>query len=618
MSYKERIPDEEYARIVARDEAWAQATVDMLFAAEKTDPRVKFMNIRPMVTIKRMFEDSAREWPDRPAFWEKPTHKEPYRMIPYTEALARVNALGTALHARGMAGAHIAVIGDNSYAWATAYLAIAGTGVVVPLDKELPKSEIEQLLEIGDVEAIFYHKKLAPMMAEIREGGGSGIKLWVNNGDRVGGAVDGLLDFEVSADALIAEGEALLAEGNRDYLDAQIDAERLGVLLFTAGTTGIAKGVMLSHKNICAEMMIPTVVIGIVPTDKFFSVLPIHHTYEGTCGFLIPLAQGGSVAYCEGLRYIVDNLAEAHPTIFLGVPLLFENLYKKIWQNIEKQGKTKLVRSVMKLNRATRKIGLDLGNIFFKQIRALFGGEMRLLICGGAAIDPAVVEGIKDFGINTVQGYGLTECSPIAALNPIFGGNSASAGYLVPGFDARVIDADPETGIGEILLKGDHVMMGYYKNEEATAEAIEDGWFHTGDYGYVDKDRFVFITGRKKNVIITKNGKNVYPEELEYLLARHEIFGELMVWEASGAKDDDTIIAVTVIPSQEYVEAQLGADATDEAVGKLLWEAVDAVNEGQPIFKKIRKVYLRKEPFDITTKKTIRRFNPENKAGVEV
>ncbi|MDR1796869.1 MAG: AMP-binding protein [Clostridiales Family XIII bacterium] len=619
MSYKELIPEGEYREIVARDEARAQAMIDLLFAAEKTDPRVKFMNIRPMVTIKRMFEESAALWPDRPAFWEKPSRKEPYRMIPYTEALARVNALGTGLHGRGMRGAHIAVMGDNSYAWATAYLAIVGgTGVVVPLDKELPKAEIEQLLEIGDVEAIFYHKKYAPMMEEIRAGGKTKLSLFVNNGDRVGGVTDDLRDFEVSADTIVAEGQKLLDEGNRDFLDAQIDAERLGILLFTAGTTGFAKGVMLSHKNICAEMMIPTVVIGIVPTDVFFSVLPIHHTYEGTCGFLIPLAQGASIAYCEGLRHIVENLSEAHPTIFLGVPLLFENLYKKIWQNIEKQGKTKLVQSVMKVNHGTRKIGLDLGNIFFKQIRALFGGQMRLLICGGAAIDPAVVDGIKEFGINTVQGYGLTECSPIAALNPIFGGNSASAGYLVPGFDAKITEADPETGIGEICLKGEHVMMGYYKNEEATSEVMEDGWFHTGDYGYVDKDRFVFITGRKKNVIITKNGKNVYPEELEYLLARHGIIGELMVWEASSAKDDDTIIAVTVVPDAEYVEANLGAGATDEALGKALWEAVDAVNAEQPIFKKIRKVYLRKEPFDITTKKTIRRFNQDNRAGIEV
>jgi len=304
--------------------------------------------------------------------------------------------------------------------------------------------------------------------------------------------------------------------------------------------------------------------------------------------------------------------------VFLGVPLLFENLYKRIWQNAEKSGKAGMLKRVIKINHGTRKIKLDIGKIFFKQIRALFGGRMRLLICGGAAIDPNVVDGIKEFGINTVQGYGLTECAPIAALNPIVGGNSASAGYLVPGFDAKIVDTDKETGIGEICLRGEHVMMGYYKDEEATAEVMADGWFHTGDYGYIDDKRFVFITGRKKNVIITKNGKNVYPEEIEYLLSRHGIIGELMVWEADSGLSDDTVIAATVIPDADEVLALLGKDASDEAIGALVAAAVDAVNEGQPLFKKIRRVYLRKEPFDITTKKTIKRFVAENRDGVEV
>lgn len=616
MAYKERIPQDEYERIVARDKARAQAMIDMLFESHKTDPRVKFMNIRPMVTIKGMFEESAAQWPDRPAFWEKPSHKEPYQMITYNEALARVNALGTALLARGLAGAHISVIGDNSYHWATAYLAIVcGAGVVVPLDKELPQDEIEQLLVNGDVEAVFYDRKFAPMMEQIREHGKTGVRFFINNQRNT--EADSLKGFEVSSNALATEGEALLTAGNREFLDAQIDAERLGILLFTAGTTGFAKGVMLNHRNICTEMMIPTVVIGIVPEDVFFSVLPVHHTYEATCGFLIPLAQGSSIAYCEGLRYIVDNLSEAHPTVFLGVPLIFENLYKKVWQNAEKGGKADTLRRVIKINNVTKKVHIDLGGLFFKQIRELFGGKMRLLICGGAAIDPAVVDGIKAFGVNTVQGYGLTECAPIAALNPIFGGNSASAGYLVPGFDAKIVDADPETGIGEICLAGQHVMMGYYKDEEATGEVMEGEWFHTGDYGYL-KDRFVFITGRKKNVIITKNGKNVYPEELEYLLSRHGIIGELMVFEVESGRSDDTIIAATIIPDEEEVVRVLGENADSEAVGKLLWDAVNAVNEGQPMFKKIRKVYLRSEPFDVTTKKTIRRFVAENRSGTEV
>ncbi|MDR0875806.1 MAG: AMP-binding protein [Clostridiales Family XIII bacterium] len=615
MSYRELIPAEEYAAIVARDEAWAQGMYDYLMDMHTKDKFTRFMNIRPQVNLKRMLEDSTALYGERPAFHEKPSHKEPYQVFTYNDTLTRVNRIGTALHARGFRGARLSVIGENSYAWITAYFGIVcGTGVVVPLDKELSTSEIEQLLIIAEVEAIFYSQKFAPVFEEIRQNGKTKLTLFVNNDAHP----EELKDYEVPVADLIAEGEKLLAEGNRDFLDAQIDAERMGILLFTSGTTGFAKGVMLSHKNICTELMIPTTVIGIVPEDKFFSFLPLHHTYESTCGHLVPLAQGASIAYCEGLRYILDNIKEAKPSVFLAVPLLFENFYGKIWQNARKGGKEKLLKRVIKINRVTKKIGINIGNIFFKQIRETFGGNMRLFIAGGAAINPEIIDGFKEFGVNMVQGYGLTECSPICALNPIRGGKSEGAGYLVPGFDARTEDADPETGIGEILIKGDMVMMGYYNNEEATAEAIQDGWYHTGDYGYVDPERFVHITGRKKSVIITKNGKNVFPEELEYLLSISPVFGELMVFEVEAGLSNDTIIAVVAIPNTEELTERLGEGYTAEQAAKLIWEEVDRVNTDLPIFKKIRKVYLREEPFEATTSKKIKRFVAANKEGVEI
>ncbi|MDR2487161.1 MAG: AMP-binding protein [Clostridiales Family XIII bacterium] len=615
MAVYERMPEDAYAKIRERDEAWARGVYESLLHAEDKNVRFREGFIRPITDIKDMFDASARIYADRPAFHEKPTHKEPYRTYTYAEAHARVCALGTALIARGFHREMISVIGENSYAWSTAYLSIAcGTGIVVPLDKELSIEEIEHLLVEADVAAVYYSKKYAPLFDEIRKRGGTKLRLFINQNAEP----DELRDYEVSTAALIAEGEQLLADGNRDFVDAQIDAEKMAVLIFTSGTTGVAKGVMLSHRNFATQMMVPTTIIGITEQDVFFSFLPLHHTYEATAGFLIPLAQGGSIAYCEGLRHIVDNLAEAKPTLFLGVPLVFENLYKKIWQNARKDGKDGMLRKVMKVNRVTKRLHLDLGDVFFKKIRALFGGRMRLLICGGAAIDPAVIDGIKAFGINAIQGYGLTECAPIHALNPIDAGKSASAGYLVPGLDGKIDAPDPETGIGEILLRGDNVMLGYYNNPEATAEAMADGWYRTGDYGYIDADNFVFITGRKKSVIITKTGKNVFPEELEYKLGRSEIIAESMVWEKEAEQQDDTVIVVTLRASEEALSEALGEDYTQEEADRRVWDEVNKVNEELPVYKRIRRVYLREEDFESTTSRKIKRFVAENREGREI
>ncbi|MDR0852699.1 MAG: AMP-binding protein [Clostridiales Family XIII bacterium] len=560
-----------------------------------------------------MFETSVAIYGDRPAFHEKPSHKEPYRDITYKEAKADVDALGTALHARDMRGKRIGIIGDNGYAWATAYLSVVcGTGIVVPLDKELRPDEIENLALESEIETVFYTKKYAQQFNELRKSGTSKLSLFVN--------LDGenLEDYEVSRAQLLDEGNELLAEGNRDFLDAQVLRDKMGILLFTSGTTGVAKGVMLSHANICTDLMISPTVFIVRPTEIFFSVLPLHHTYACTCDFLVPLYKGASVAYCEGLRYITDNLAEAKPTLFLGVPLIFENLYRKIWQNVRKQGKEKLLKRVIKINNKTKKIGIDLGKIFFKDITAVFGGNMKRIICGGAAIDPAILDGIKDFGINALQGYGLTECAPICALNPEIDTHSNSAGYLIPGFEGYIEDPDPETGVGEICVKGDNVMLGYYNKPEETAEVLVDGWYHTGDYGYIDKNNFVYITGRKKSVIITKTGKNVFPEELEYLLGRVGLIAESMVWEDVAELAEDTLIAATIKLDLEYAKETLGEDYTDEQIGKLLWAEVDKINAELPYFKKIKKLYLRKEDFDITTSKKIKRFVAENKGGTEI
>jgi long-subunit acyl-CoA synthetase (AMP-forming) len=423
---------------------------------------------------------------------------------------------------------------------------------------------------------------------------------------------------EVSLASLLGEGAKLIEAGNRDFLDAQVLRHGMGILLYTSGTTGIAKGVMLSQENICTDLMIPPTAFHVTPDDIFFLILPLHHTYACTCSFLIPLYKGASVAFCEGLRYITDNLKEVKPTMILGVPLLFENFHRKIWQNVRKQGKEKLLKRVIKVNRVTKKVGVDLGKIFFKKITDTFGGRMQRIICGGAAIDPAILDGFIDLGIGALQGYGLTECAPICALNPEHAARSASAGYILAGFDGRIEDADPETGIGEICVKGDNVMLGYYRNEEASNEVLKDGWYHTGDYGYIDKDRYVYITGRKKNVIITKTGENVFPEELEYLLGRADLVAESMVWQSDADISADSVIVATILPDSETVAELLGKDATSDAIGRLLWSEVDKINADLPYFKKIKRVILRDAPFDITTSKKIKRFVETNRDGIEV
>ncbi|MBR3375854.1 MAG: AMP-binding protein, partial [Firmicutes bacterium] len=415
---------------------------------------------------------------------------------------------------------------------------------------------------------------------------------------------------------LIEQGEALVEGGNRRYLDAEVIADEMGVLLFTSGTTGIAKGVMLSQTNICIDLMSAPNILNVNTWDIFFSVLPIHHTYCCTCDFLMPIYKGASIAYCEGLKYIQKNLQEVSPTMFLGVPLIFEALYKAIWKNIRKQGKEATVKKVMALSKKTKKIGIDLNKMLLKDIYKVFGGRMRVLISGGAAIDPAILEFFNDLGFVAVQGYGLSECAPMAALNPDQHKwmRNASVGHIMPGMQVKIIDK-AEDGVGEICIKGPNVMMGYYQMPEETAKVIVDGWFLTGDLGYTDDEDFIYITGRKKNVIITRNGKNVFPEELEYYLGRVDAVAESMVWaEADESGQDDTIIA-SIRPDMEVVKEALGEENAndEEKVKEYLWKFVDEINEDLPLFKKIKKISIRQEEFEKNTAHKIKRFVESNK-----
>lgn len=575
----------------------------------EADPRpaVKYKESRPITDIKHMIETSVELYGDNVAFYEKMKKGQPYESITYKEMLEMVNGLGTALIELGLKDKKIAIIGANTHKWAISYLAtVCGTGIVVPLDKELPATTLEDLVEQSGVSAVIYDKKYENTFAEIRKNKNNNLDILIN----MQGEEDN--DISLSWNNLLEKGKNLVNEGDKRFIDAQIMRDKMSILLFTSGTTGVSKGVMLSHGNIAEDLMAAPTILKVYPTDIFFSVLPVHHTYECTCGFLMPLYKGAAIAYCEGLKYITKNLAEIKPTMFLGVPAIFELLYKKIWQNVRKQGKEKLLKRVIKINNKTKKIGINLGNIFFKDILAVFGGRMRMMICGGAAINPEVLDGIRDFGINAVQGYGLTECAPLAALNPDTAPNSSSIGIEFPGIEVKIDDKDEE-GIGEICVKGPNIMLGYYNMPELTDETLVNGWFRTGDMGYKDKDGYIFITGRKKNVIITKNGENVYPEEVEYLLNLSPIVLESMVFEEPSENKDDNRIAASIVIDMEAVEEFHGKDLSDEEIEKLVEEVVDKYNEENPIYKRIRRISIRKEPLKKNTSNKIIRFAEENK-----
>ena len=601
----------DYKELKASEMKRAEAVVEALNTS--SDPYVVYKTSRPITDLKHMLNTSVELYGDNVAFRQRFEKDKPFREITYREALDTVNGLGTALIAHGLKGKRISVIGENCYQWATSYLAaVCGTGVVVPLDKELSAEELKQLIIEADVSAVLFAKKYEKMFKEMMASGDTGLEMLVNfsPADQCG---EGVFSWE----SLVEEGKKLVESGDRSFIDAEIYADEMSVLLFTSGTTGIAKGVMLSHRNICEDLMSAPTILNVNTWDIFFSVLPVHHTYECTCGFLMPLYKGASIAYCEGLKYIVKNLAEVQPTMILAVPLIFESLYNNIMKNVRKQGKEGLVRKVLALNKVTKKVGLDLNKLLLKDILKVFGGRMRVLISGGAAIDPAILQFFNDLGFISVQGYGLTECAPMAALNPDrhkYMRNS-SVGHLLPGMEVKIEDKN-EDGIGEICVKGPNVMLGYYNMPEETAKVIKDGWFHTGDLGYVDDEDFIYITGRKKNVIITANGKNVFPEELEYYLGRSTMVSESMVWAQEDESGQDTVIVATIKPDMEEVEAAIGKDAAGDAdqVEKLLWTEVDKINENLPFFKKIKKINVRREEFEKTTGKKIKRFVESNKA----
>jgi long-chain acyl-CoA synthetase len=556
---------------------------------------------REVKDLKDMLDSSTKLFSDRVAYLVKDTPGGEYREIKYKQVKEDVDALGTALLSLGLKDKRIAIIGENRYEWAVSYLAVLnGVGTVVPLDKELPETEIESLLTRANVSAIIYSNRKKEQILNISK--------------RIG-----FVDYYISMDEegknnyedLIAQGKILIKKGNREFIDAKIDSKEVRIILFTSGTTELSKAVMLTHKNIASNMMCSCKMINITPDDRFFSVLPLHHTYECTAGFLIPLYRGASVAYCEGLRYVAKNMQEAKPTVMLAVPLLFENMYNKVWEGIKKEKKEKVVKAIINISNILLKVGIDIRGKVFKKIHENFGGRLRLGISGAAALDKKTAKGFRELGIHLIQGYGLTECSPLAALNRDIYYNDSAAGREVPGIKLKIDEQNSE-GVGEILVKGDNVMMGYYNNEEATKKTLRDGWLYTGDLGYFDKDGFLIITGRKKNVLITKNGKNVYPEEIETLLNHSEIIKECMVYQEDAKDAEDTIIAAVIVPNYELLKQKFGELSPNEIRDKI-WEEIKGVNSQLVNYKHIKEFKIREEEFEKTTTMKIKRYLAKEK-----
>lgn len=610
------LSSEEYRELRRKDMDQALGRVQEI--RQNPDPLVAYKETRPIMDLKHMMETSARLYKNRTAFLVKHEKGGKYMPVSYQHLMEDINALGTALLARGFGGRNIALAGENSYEWAVSYLAVVcGVGAIVPIDKELFEDDIQGIIVSSESSVVLCSNKIAERFEDIDEKLSSHFDLIVNIGKSYE-LTNGRYEKGATFSELIEEGKELLAQGNRDYLDAQIFKDEMAVLLYTSGTTGKSKGVMLSHWNVVEDIIMATTVLYVYDTDVFLSVLPLHHTYACTCDFLVPMYAGACIAHCDGLKYIQKNFAEVRPTMFLAVPLIYERLYKKIWKTAIKEGKDKKLRAAIMLSNKLRKIGIDITDKLFKDILKIFGGRVRIMISGGAAVNPRILEGFRDFGINALQGYGLTECSPMATLNPDIKPKSASVGRAFPRGDVR-IDLPNEDGVGEICIKGDFVMLGYYKNQEATNEVIKDGWFYSGDLGFIDDEGYVYITGRKKNVIITKNGKNVFPEELEEHISNMPLVDEVMVWGDDSKVKEDTTIVATIVPDWEEVEHIIGdiADKQDafvlERVQALLWDGVDAINNHMPLYKKIKHIVVRPEPFEKNTSTKIKRFEVSNR-----
>lgn len=559
-------------------------------------------------TIKQSFINSLEKYPENTFMLEKFNPKGEWTKIKYEQFCNEVIGFGTALTRKlGLKDTRVVIIGENTYHWYVSYMTmLCGAGIAVPVDKELPENEIENVIKRSKASAVIFSTKKAEVIKRVSEKL-SDVKYFIQmNSDSE------LSDRFLGMQYLIDEGKLLVKNGDNSFMDIQVDPDEFKVLLFTSGTTSNAKGVMLCNRNLAENINAASAYVDLRSDDRLMSILPLHHTYESSIGFLYPFAMGASISVCQGLKYIVPDLKETNPTALLTVPLLVENLYKKINANIKKSKKDGLVNSMIHVTNALKNVGVDIKKKVFAEIYENLGGKIRIIVSAAAPIDAKIGKWLEDIGITFLQGYGLTETAPIAALTPDFQTKVGSAGKAVVCAELK-IDNPNENGEGEVLIKSRTLMLGYYEDEEATHDAIieENGerWFRSGDIGYLDNDGFLYITGRSKNVIVTQNGKNIYPEEIELMLSNIPEIKECMVYGKKDEKEDkELIISVKVIPNYEEIEAKHGKNLTEEEVYKIIWEKIKEVNKKLTSYKAIKNLEIKHDEFVKTTTMKIKRY----------
>lgn len=549
--------------------------------------------------VKQIIYNSAKKYENQIAFVIKhqENKKVSYENITYKQFLEDINKFGTALYNMGLKGKRVAIIGKNRYEWVLAHFAnLLGAIVSVPLDKDLQYDELESSIIRSKADCIIFDEKLEEKIKKIKNENKTYLTNYICMSE-----IEGYKNVK----ELVTEGEKLLKEGKDEYINAQIDENKMNIILFTSGTTSKSKAVMLSQKNIASNIYAMQCVEDIRSTDTNIAFLPFHHIFGSTCMAMM-IACGVKTVFPDGLRYIKQNLNEYKVTLFVGVPVLIEAIYKTIMKEIEKQGKEKVIKIAVKISKILLKLKIDVRRKLFKQVINALGGELRFLISGGAPADPEISEGFRNLGIEIVQGYGLSETSPVIAAENAKMIKKGSVGVPMINDILEIVNKD-ENGIGEIRVKGPNVMLGYYEMPELTEEVLKDGWFYTGDLGYLDKDNCLFITGRNKNMIVLRNGKKVFPEELELLINRLELVEESMVF---GLPDkqvkDDVKVAVKIVYNKEVVK-QKYKDKTQEELYQIIWNQIKELNNSFPRYKHIQKMILTDEELIKTTTKKIKR-----------